>query len=61
MIENLESTETQTNFTPTCSFCDKDDNDSDMKLPAYTSNFSSSTRDWGNCTRNRRHKSSCKA
>ena len=45
MIENLESTETQTNFTPTCSFCDKDDNDSDMKLPAYTSNFSSSTRD----------------
>ena len=41
-IENLKSTETQTkllrsgislkNFTPTCFFCDKDDNDSDMKL-----------------------------
>ena len=41
-IKNLKSTETQTklprtgislkNFTPTCFFCDKDDNDSDMKL-----------------------------
>ena len=41
-IESLESTKTQTkltrsgislkNFTPTCFFCDKDDNDSDMKL-----------------------------
>ena len=41
-IESLESTKTQTkltrsgislkNFTPTCFFCDKDDNDSNMKL-----------------------------